>query len=132
MGIRRSAWLVVRDKVCHKRFMHEDIDLAAHMVGANSGVIFSAALQASVDWRQATASPKQFIHHVWSSDPVFTEHVLKSRKYERRVALFVSLMYPVIHLLYRGYNHKQQRFSVVYLLTSTLSSPRTSPVSVDL
>src|SRR5690606_20314900 len=97
MGIRRSAWLEVRGQVCHKRYIHEDIDLAAHLVGKNSGVIFSPALKASVDWRQAAASPKVFWHHVWSSDLVFREHVLKSRKYERRVALLVSLLYPAIY-----------------------------------
>jgi len=132
MGIRRSTWQSVRGQVCQERHIHEDIDLAAHLVGLNSGVTFSPVLRASVDWRQAAASPKVFWHHVWSSDPVFRDHELRSRKYERRVALFVSMFYPAIYLLYRGYNHERQRFSFVHLLTAVVAPTRPSPVSADL
>jgi glycosyltransferase involved in cell wall biosynthesis len=128
MAIRRTAWAKVAGQVCHKRYMHEDIDLAAHLAGPNAGVTFSSDLLASVDWRQAAAGPKQFLHHVWSSDPVFAEHKLMSRRYERRVALFVSLLYPIIHVLYRGYNPRTKRFSFAYLLIST-TTVRPSPVT---
>ncbi len=131
MAIRRTVWQAVRGQVCHKRYMHEDIDLAAHLAGPKSRVIFSSDLHATVNWRQAAAGPRQFWRHVWSSEPVFREHQLKSRKYERRVALFVSLLYPIIHLLYRGYNPITQRFSPFYLLAKT-TTVRPSPVSENL
>ena len=131
MAIRQNVWNRVRSQVCHKRYMHEDIDLAAHLAGPDARVIFSSDLQASVNWRQAAAGPKQFIDHVWSSDPVFDEHKLRSRKYERRVALFVSLLYVPIHMLYKGYNPETKRFSLLYLLTSQ-PTVRTSPVSESL
>lgn len=131
MGIRRSVWRQVRGDVCHKQYLHEDIDLAAHLVGPNSGVVFEPRLLASVDWRQAAAGPRVFISHVWSSDPVFTEHLLKSRRYERRVALFVSCLYPIISVLYRGYNPDIKRWSLTYLLANN-PSVRISPVSESL
>jgi glycosyltransferase involved in cell wall biosynthesis len=128
MALRRSAWAAVHSQVCHKRYMHEDIDLAAHLAGPQAGVIFSSDLFASVNWRQAAAGPKQFLNHVWSSDPIFTEHELKSRRYERRVALLISLLYIPIHVLYKGYNPYSQRFSFVHLFTSN-APVRPSPVS---
>ncbi len=132
MAIRRNVWQRVRGEVCHKRYIHEDIDLAAHLAGPNARVMFSSDLLASVNWRQASASPGQFWHHVWSSDPVFLEHKLQSRKYERRVALFVSVLYPVIHLLYRSYNPETLRFSVVRLMRRRPYKQRVSPVSESL
>src|SRR4029079_10249141 len=46
MALRRLAWESVRAKVCHKHYMHEDIDLAAHLAGPDSGVIFRSDLLA--------------------------------------------------------------------------------------
>jgi len=128
MAIRRRIWTKVCHTVCHKRYMHEDIDLAAHLAGLNSGVIFSSDLRASINWRQANAGPRRFLHYVWSSDSVFSEHKLRSRRYERRVALFVSLLYPVIYALYRGYDPALGHFSAAYLLTNRVTV-RQSPVS---
>jgi glycosyltransferase involved in cell wall biosynthesis len=128
MAIRRQSWQAVRSQVCHKQHLHEDIDLAAHLSQAGAKVVFDARLLALVDWRQAAAGPRQFWAHVWSNDWVFAEHELKSRRYARRVVWLVSCMYLPIHVLYRGYNPRTQRFSISYLLANTLA-PRISPVS---
>jgi glycosyltransferase involved in cell wall biosynthesis len=128
MAMRRDVWLQVRGAVCHKPYLHEDIDLAAHLAGPKAHVVFSSDLKASVNWRQAAAGPKQFFYHVWSSDPVFDEHKLQSRRYEQRVAFFVSLLYVPIHLLYRGYNPHTKRFSLAYCFMKA-APVRTSPVS---
>ncbi len=131
MAIRRRTWQRVKNKVCHKRHLHEDIDLAAHLAGANSGVVFRPELVVSQNWRQAAAGPRQFLHHVWSNVRVLTEHDVKSRRYARHVAVFVSLLYVPIHLLYQGYNPKTQRFSLRYFMNNT-APVRVSPVSESL
>lgn len=130
MAIRKSVWQSVSDTVCHVRHMHEDVDLAAHLAGKDCGVIFEPRLKASVDWRQAAAGPKVFMQHIWASDSVFRAHKLKSLKYERRVALFISILYPAIYLLYKGYDRKKQRLSLAQLLSPT--TIRISPVSKSL
>ena len=131
MAIRRSAWRKVRDEVCHERRLHEDIDLACHLAGPDSGVVFRPEMIVSQDWRQAAAGPRPFLRHVWSNFWVPAYHDIKSRRYAWRVALIVSLLYVPIHLLYKGYDPSAKRFSLMYLLANN-SAVRPSPVSESL
>jgi len=131
MAIRRPIWRAVRSQVCRKRRLHEDIDLAAHMVGSPGRVIFREDLKASIFWRQSTVGPLQFWGYVWSNDLVFAEHSLKSRRYARRAALAISCLYVPIYILHKGYDPHRGSFSLYYLLMG-MASARPSPVSDSL
>ncbi len=128
MAIRRSAWRKVRGEVCHERRLHEDIDLACHLAGSNSGVVFRPEMIVSQDWRQAAAGPRPFLRHIWSNFWVPAYHDIKSRRYAWRVAFLVSLLYLPIHVLYKGYNPATKRFSLVQFLTYD-APVRPSPIS---
>lgn len=131
MAIRRKSWQKVRGEVCSARHLHEDLDLAAHLSFRRSNVIFEPSLHVSISPRQAASGLRQFLHYTWSNQRVFTEHNMQSRRYIWRIALLVSCLYVPIHLLYRGYNPKTQRFSLVYALTNAAQA-RISPVSESM
>lgn len=114
--------------MCHERRLHEDIDLACHLAGPNSGVVFRPEMIVSQDWRQAAAGPRPFLRHVWSNFGTPAYHNVKSRRYAWRVALLVSLLYLPIHVLYKGYNPATKRFSLTRFLTDD-APVRPSPLS---
>jgi glycosyltransferase involved in cell wall biosynthesis len=131
MALRRQVWQRVRSETCTARHLHEDQDLAAHLWRQDARVIFEPGLLVSISPRQAASNAREFMRYTWSNEWVYAEHDMQSRRYIWRIALFVSCLYPAIHLLYRGYNPQTARFSLVYLLGGGASS-RTSPVSDSL
>jgi glycosyltransferase involved in cell wall biosynthesis len=128
MAIRRTAWDVVRTEVCHHRHMHEDMDLAAHMAQLRRNVVFEPDLFATISPRQAASSPREFYRYVWSNPKVYSKHGMRSHRYMYFVAAFVSVFYVLIHVMYKGYNPRTQRFSLVRLWHSE-ATIRASPVS---
>lgn len=128
MAIRRDAWEKVRTEVCHHRHMHEDMDLAAHMAQLRRKVVFDPALFATISPRQAASGPREFYRYVWSNPRVYSRHGLRSHRYMYYVAAFVSVFYVLIHVMYKGYNPRTQKFSVAQLLRSQ-ATVRVSPVS---
>lgn len=128
MAIRRSAWQKVRNQLCHERYIHEDLDLAAHLSRMSAGVIFAPHMRVSISPRQASAGLRQFLEYTWSNQHVFIEHNMRSRRYTWPIALFVSLMYVPIHLLYKGYDPETKRFSFKTMLASRVVA-RVNPVT---
>lgn len=131
MALRRRAWRQVRGKTCTARHLHEDQDLAVHMSRQDLRIVYEPTLLVSIFPRQAAADTHEFMRYTWSNQWVFVEHGMRSRRYIWRIALFVSCLYPAIHLLHKGYNPKIGRFSLAYLLSNT-ATPRISPVSESL
>lgn len=131
MALRRRAWQKVRDETCTARHLHEDQDLAVHLSRMDARIVYEPALVVSISPRQAASNTGEFLRYTWSNQWVYVEHDMQSRRYIWRIALFVSCLYPAIHLLYRGYNPKTTRFSLTYLLTGETAA-RTSPVSENL
>ncbi len=128
MGIRRSAWEAVRGNVCHIRRLHEDLDLAAHMAHARKRVTFTPNMRVTIAPRQAAANIYDFYQYVWSGPQVYVEHGLRGQRYMYPMAVFTSVLYVPIHLLYKGYNPARQRFSLPYVWRSEVQT-RVSPVS---
>lgn len=131
MAIRRKTWLSVRASTCAVRHLHEDQDLAVHLSQLGANVVYDPTLAVSISPRQAASGVREFMRYTWSNEWVFAEHGMRSRRYVRRVAFFVSCLYPAIHLLYRGYNPDSRRFSVIYFLSGGAVA-RISPVSDSL
>jgi hypothetical protein len=94
-------------------------------------IVYEPTLLVSIFPRQAAADTHEFMRYTWSNQWVYVEHNMQSRRYIWRIAFFVSCLYPAIHLLYRGYNPKTERFSLAYLLANTATT-RVSPVSDSL
>jgi glycosyltransferase involved in cell wall biosynthesis len=131
MALRREAWQNVRAHTCVERHLHEDQDLAVHLSRLGANIVYDPTLVVSISPRQAASGAREFLRYVWSNQWVFVEHGMRSRRYVRQVAFFVSCLYPAIHLLYRGYNPESRRFSVAYLLNGGAAA-RISPVSDSL
>ncbi|HSX08231.1 MAG TPA: glycosyltransferase family A protein [Candidatus Saccharimonadales bacterium] len=128
MAIRRSAWQIVRGKVCHIRRHHEDLDLAVHLAQAHRNIIFAPQMRATITPRQASASAPEFYKYVWSGPRVYADHRMRAQHYMYPVAVFVTALYLPIRLLYKGYNPATGHFSLVYAWRSTAPA-RVSPVS---
>ncbi|HSW99083.1 MAG TPA: glycosyltransferase family 2 protein [Candidatus Saccharimonadales bacterium] len=128
MGIRRSVWREIQPQLCTARRMAEDLDLAAHLAATKHRVVFAPRMEASFSPRQAASGPREFYRYVWSGPRTYRLHGLASQRYMYPMALFVTVCYLPIRLLYKGYDPATQRFSVAYALRSGVR-PRVSPVS---
>lgn len=131
MALRRGAWQEVRGETCTARHLHEDQDLAVHLSRMGARIVYEPTLLVSISPRQAASKTGEFMRYTWSNEWVYAEHDMYSRRYIWRVALFVSCLYPAIHLLYKGYDPKTTRFSLVHLLAGNVSA-RISPVSDNI
>ncbi len=128
MAVRRTSWLAVRNRVCHERRLHEDMDLAVHMSQLNQKIVLAHRMWATISPRQAGAAPRPYLRYVWSNAEVFKVHEMQSLTYIRRMAVVMSVLYLPIHMLYRGYNPSSQRFSISYAMQHTVRA-RTSPLA---
>lgn len=129
MAIRRSVWQQMAGQVCHKRAMHEDFDLAAHLAQAGRfDVRYDPRLQAHVSARLIDMNFFIFYAYLWSCPRVYAAHGLKSRRYLYRVTTFFLVVYLPLHILYRTYDAKNNRFSLRYFLRPDYM-PHASPVA---
>lgn len=126
MAIRATAWKAVRGEVCHERRLHEDLDLAAHLVQSGQKIVYDPQLLVSISPRQAASGPRAFYRYTWSNTAVYRYHHMASTNYVRLVAAFVSCLYPAIYLLRRGYDPTSKHFSFSYMVRS---QTRISPVA---
>lgn len=129
MAIRRAAWQKIRGQLCHKRHMHEDFDLAAHLArDGGFDVRYNRRLQALVSARLVDMDFITFYNYMWSCPRVYAAHDLKTGKYMTRVTTFFLIVYLPLHALYRMYDPAAGRFSLKYLLRPDYV-PHASPVA---
>jgi glycosyltransferase involved in cell wall biosynthesis len=103
MALRRSVWQDVRPSVCSKPGLHEDFDLAIHIVEAGHQVRYDPKLEAAVAFRQAAGSFGQFISYYWHCPSTYTKHGIRKGYILLPMALAIISSYPVLHLLSRSY-----------------------------
>ena len=131
MAIRPQAWRALRDKVCYERAMHEDIDLAAHAAHGPHRVAFHPDLKAYVSGRRIDSRLGDFWPYVLRNGRTYAAHGLRGRFYMYGVQTAVVLFYPLLRLLYRGYDMKSGRFSFSRMFRGS-GQERVSPVSESL
>ena len=117
MALRRSAWRQVRGSVCRRGGLHEDFDLAIHLVNAGSPVVFRRQLQAAVSLRRFNIDFKDYWQYVWRSPDTYRQHGRHSQRRMYPVVALVVANYFIIRLLYRSFDASTGRLSLANVVT---------------
>lgn len=128
MALRRRVWTKVRLQLCHSTGLHEDFDLGIHAYQNGFIGFFDEAMRASISPRQSDASFGQFADYALTSPRTYLVHGAKQGRVMYRVVAFVILLYPIIYLMYKGYDSQTGRFSLAKLMSSSLA-PRVNPAT---
>lgn len=131
MALRRSAWRSIQSDVCQARGVHEDFDLAIHLVRAGLRVQFVETLRAAVCYRQANYDFASFCNYALISPRTYLRHGVKSGLKMYQVVFFVIALYPLISLLSRGYDERLGRFSPLKLLIDATAARPNPATYVD-
>ena len=128
MAMRRELWQNMAAKVCQKPEYHEDIDLAAHLASEPFTVAFDERMKVKVSARRVDQTWRSFTPYVAANGRVYKAHNLIGRFYMYPVEFIVLLFFPILKLLYKGYDSQNHRFSWRHLVSS--KTPRVTPLSI--
>ncbi len=113
MAIRREVWLVARELVCHRRQLHEDLDLAVHLSRLEGGTIkLVSSLRAAVSGRRLDTDLASFYRYIVGSPRTYAAHGLTSQRYMYRVVSFLLVMYGPLRVLFRACDPATGKFSL--------------------
>lgn len=127
MALRRSSWQKVRSHVCHRKDMHEDIDLAIHLAEAGEHIAFDKDLVAGMSARRLEDSPQKFYKYIRMNDHTYQEHGIDSSTIKMPLMAIIGL-YPGLKLIRRAYDTETQRLSIKKLLQSEEEVARKNPM----
>lgn len=129
MGIRKNAWLAVREHVCDHGWMHEDLDLAAHLGQLGQRVLFYAPLRANISGRRVQSGVMDFYYYVALNSGTYARHQIRERRYMYPVMALALIAYVPMRLLYRAYDQQTGRLSVHTFRTARVATARVSPAT---
>lgn len=125
MAIRREAWRIMRDVVCHDTAYHEDLDLAIHLTDYNYNIYFEKRMIAGVSSRRMESSPSEFRRYMKMYSATYYGHGIREASVTIPIIIFWSL-YPSMKLLRGAYDSETGKISLEKLFTKS-SSARTNP-----
>ena len=115
MAIRKSAWSVMRDVVCHEKAYHEDLDLGIHLADYDYQILLDKKLVAGVSSRRVESSPADFKRYMKMFSTTYKEHDIREASVTVPIIIYWSL-YPSMKLLRGAYNAETGRISLEKLL----------------
>lgn len=128
MGMRRQAWLAIRDTLCANHAFHEDQDLAAHFAHTSFNLTFLPSLHVRVSARRVDTPLRSYYPYVLANSRTFAAHGLRGRFYMYPIEIVVIMLYLPLRLLYRSYDSRVGRFSWSHLVRPGYRQ-RISPVA---
>lgn len=128
MALRRKVWAYIREMVCDKTGIHEDLDIGIHANKQGFNVVFDERLEAMISFRQTESTFSDYLSYIWGSPRTYTIHGLKSGRHMYPGVLLAFFSYIPLKLLRRGYNTKTKKFSVRSLLLK-LPEQRVNPLN---
>lgn len=111
MALTRDAWHQVRDEVCVRKDVHEDVDLAIHLHQAGLPVAFDDSLSAMTSSRRINDSAEQAKHYMQVYKNTYDVHGIKSASIIVPITLIMSTHFG-IKLLKRGFDAETRQFSL--------------------
>lgn len=111
MAIRRDAWLSVRNEVCMRKDVHEDVDLAIHLYEHGFLVIFDPHLTAMTSSRRMNDSLEQLKKYLAVYKNTYYVHGIKTTAVKLPTVLTLTTHFGV-KLIKRGYNPETGEFSI--------------------
>ena len=103
MAIRRTVWEEVRSKVCHRVDVHEDLDLAIHLMQNGHKILYSKSILAATSSRRWDDKPAEFHSYMKTYRNSYKVHDITSRA--PRIATSIYLLgYWLIRSFRLGYD----------------------------
>lgn len=125
MIIRHSVWDAVKAEVC-ERGVHEDLDLAIHVMRRNYDIHYSKTLLASTSSRRYDDSRKDFQHYMQIYRDTYAQHGITSRA--PRIATTVyTVGYFVLRPIRPAYDVVTGKRQLRRLFTNKRSPARRHP-----
>ncbi|MDB5169405.1 MAG: putative glycosyltransferase [Candidatus Saccharibacteria bacterium] len=118
LALRRKAWLKVRGDLCNKGDLHEDFDLAIHLVRAGYTNKFDERLRVRLDFQRVNMGWRGFNKYVWLSPQSYSQHHLTSQRHMYPIVIFLSAAYLPLKLLHRSYDPELQRGTMKQLFSA--------------
>ncbi len=129
MAIRKSAWENVRNEVCHRKGLHEDLDLALHLSEAKQQVVFEPTLMANISARRIDSGLIDLARYSFINPKTYIKHNAHEHLYMYPLIGVVLVNYLLLRLLFRAFDESAQRFSLKMLFIST-SAARVNPADL--
>lgn len=111
MAMRRSAWQLVKPRLCHRGGMHEDYDIAIHLQELGGRVTFDERLRAGVSSRRIDSGYLDFMRYVWVSPATYAQHGIRGSRHMHPLVAVCAIGYLPVRLLHRGYDPELDRFT---------------------
>lgn len=126
MAVRKDAWKAVKNDVCMRKDVHEDVDLAIHLFKAGYDVAFDGGLDAMTSSRRINDSAEQLKKYIAVYKNTYEIHGI------RNPGIVLAMKVPLtahftVKLIKRAYNSETGRFSFKKFL-ETESEPRVHPM----
>lgn len=120
MAIRSRAWHQIRSNVCRSKDMHEDLDIAVHMMQAKLHIHYDKQLLASTSSRRYDDSPKSFAHYMGVYVNTYRKHGIKSIVPNIATGLY-WIGYVSLYPLRRAYDPSTGKRSLQHLLKGNIA-----------
>lgn len=111
MALTRESWQNVRDDICMRKDVHEDVDLAIHLFKFGYAVAFDDSLYAMTSSRRMNDSPQQLKKYVDVYRNTYKVHDIKTSGTWLAVSIPLAAHFGV-KLIKRGYDPETERFSL--------------------
>lgn len=118
MALRASAWRNSKKLMCNQGGIHEDFDLAIHLREVGFTTVFAPKMCASVTFRQAGSHWRDFTSYVLLHSGTYARHKRIRRVVMYPIMLLAFVFYPVLRILYLGYDEQSDGFSIAQLFRS--------------
>jgi len=129
MALRASAWHASKNQMCNHGGLHEDFDLGIHMREAGFRTAFTPELFVRIAFRQASTKWANFMRYVLLSPATYAQHHRARRIVMYPVVGLALFFYPILRLLYLGYDEQKDGFSIRTLLSATSDDGRVNPAT---
>ncbi|HSX28879.1 MAG TPA: glycosyltransferase family 2 protein [Candidatus Saccharimonadales bacterium] len=128
MAIRATAWRQIRDTLCLRNGVHEDLDIAVHLRRAGQKVFYAPRLVVAVSARRLDDSFKDIYTYAMGNIRTYKVHHIKRLHSSVFIASLLILTHLPLRAIHRGYNPRTKQLSLTKMLFAR-PAPRKSPLS---
>jgi glycosyltransferase involved in cell wall biosynthesis len=129
MAIRASAWQMIRSRLCQRRLMYEDIDLALHLTQSGHKPMYTRYMQARVSARRFDDGLKAFYPYAKLYQATYHQHGLDPLAAKLATFILFSVYITFKPLRYL-YDPKKMRVSFKKIIRPSRQTPRKNPMDL--
>lgn len=131
MAIRKEAWSKVRDKICVKSNIHEDLDLAIHLNRTSARIIFDKYLRAGISSRRYDSGYRSFVKYMMITPLTYRIHRDKNElKFYSTVGILIASYWIILfsHIICEP---NSSRINLRRLFRASTGLKRPDPYKID-